>query len=63
MAKHLLYFKRIAEVTMPIIVEASSEEEAVEVASEEILHLPTHYWETREGQTIKKKDFWLEGTR
>jgi|TARA_R110001599_G_scaffold145427_1_gene327885 hypothetical protein len=58
---YTINFNRLAEVEIPISVQASSEEEAIKSASEILLASPTHDWRTIEGQTIQKKDFWVEG--
>ena len=61
MTKYIITVNRVTEVTLPIEVEASNEEEAERLAIELAEQKPSHYWDTLHLQDIDKKDLYVDG--
>jgi hypothetical protein len=58
---YIVSINRVAEVTLPVEVKATSEEEAERLALEIAEKQPSHYWDTLHCEDIDKDKLYVEG--
>ena len=60
MNKYIISVDRVTQVTLPVEVEANSEEEAEALALQKAQESDSHWWMTKQFQEINKEDLFVD---